>query len=302
MSRAPADGRWTVLSLLRTTAEFLESRGVDEARLSAEHLLADVLDCRRLDLYLAFDRPLDPGELEAYRERVRRRLAGEPVQYIVGRAGFRGLDLVVDRRVLVPRPETEVVVGEVLAWARAEADRGRAPSEGWRALDVGTGSGAIALALAAELENVRRVIGTDASPDALALAAENAARAGVGDRVAWVAGDRFAPFAEGVRFDAIVTNPPYLAEAERKDLPREVAEWEPPEALFAGERGDEMIGRIVDEAGSRLRPGGMLAIEIAEGQAASVRERIERADGLETLSSVRDHAGIERGVLALAGR
>ncbi len=142
---------WNVLSILRKTTEFLEGRGINEPRLSAEHLLADVLDCRRLDLYLRYDRPLSSDEVDSYRSRVKRRLAGEPVQYITGVAGFRGLELAVDPRVLVPRPETEQLVAEVLEWARARAARGRAPESGWRILDLGTGSGAIACALAVEL-------------------------------------------------------------------------------------------------------------------------------------------------------
>jgi len=299
MMEKPAES-WDVLSLLRTTSEFLEARDVDEARLSAEHLLADVLDCGRLDLYLAFDRPVDSAELEAYRGRVRRRLAGEPVQYITGRAGFRGLDLHVDGRVLVPRPETEIVVGEVLGWARAEAGRGRTPAGGWRVLDLGTGSGAIALALAAELEDVGRIVGSDVSPGALEVAAENARRTEAGARVAWVAGDGFDPFGEGVRFDAIVANPPYVATSERSELSRGVAEWEPEVAVFAGSRGDEVVERVVEQAGARLRPGGLLALELARSQVGDVRRRIESSPGLETLSTVRDHAGIERGILALA--
>ncbi|MDX1661522.1 MAG: hypothetical protein R3326_07005, partial [Gemmatimonadota bacterium] len=121
---------WTVLSILRTTTGYFEEKGVAEPRLSAEHLLADVLDCRRLDLYLRYDRPLGPDEVSAYRARVKRRTAGEPVQYITGSTGFRGLDLAVDRRALVPRPETEVLVGEALEWARAEAGRDRRPEGG----------------------------------------------------------------------------------------------------------------------------------------------------------------------------
>lgn len=218
-----------MLSILRTTAEFLEERGVAEPRLSAEHLLADVLDCRRLDLYLRYDRPLSADEVASYRLRIRRRLAGEPVQYITGTAGFRGLELVVDRRVLVPRPETEGLVGEVLDWARARAGRGRAPGGGWRLLDLGTGSGAIACALALELEGVRRVVGSDRSLDALAVARANAERVGA-PAMCWVAADGLGAFRSGDTFDAIVANLPYVPDAERAELPVEVAGWEPPEA------------------------------------------------------------------------
>jgi len=291
--------RWTVLSILRTTTEFLTERGVSEPRLSAEVLLADVLDCRRLDLYLSFDRPLETAELDAYRERVRRRMSGEPVQYITGMAGFRGLDLSVDRRVLIPRPETELLVGEVLTWARAEAARGHVPGGGWRIVDLGTGSGAIACALAVELEDLAWVVGTDASQEALAVARANARRVGA-VRTRWLAADGLEAFTPRGGFDVVVSNPPYVRQAERGTLPPEVRDWEPPAALFAGPDGSEMLERIVDAAGRHLRQGGLLALEVGEGQAAAVRGRIEDAPHLQVLSTFRDHAGIERGVLALA--
>jgi len=289
--------RWTVLSILRATASFLDEKDVSEARLSAEWLLAHVLDCGRLDLYLQHDRPLDTSEIERYRAAVRRRLTGEPVQYITGRAGFRGLDLAVDRRVLIPRPETEVLVGEVLDWARAEAGRGRAPAAGWRMLDLGTGSGAIAISLALELDGLRWALGLDDSPVALEVARANAARAGA-SRTRWMAGDLLEPLRG--RFDAIVSNPPYVALGERAGLPREVADWEPAGALFAGPRGDEALDRIVDAAAARLQPGGLLAIETGDGQTPAVRERIEARAGLRWLTDFRDHTGRPRGVLALA--
>ena len=290
---------WTVLSILRTTANFLEERGVSEARLSAEHLLADVLDCRRLDLYLRFDRPLSADEVEAYRSRVKRRLAGEPVQYITGVTGFRGLDLAVDRRVLVPRPETERLVAEVLEWARAEAGRGRAPAGGWRVLDLGTGSGAIACALALELEGVRLVVGSDASREALEVARDNARRVGAGP-VAWVHADGLSAFRPDGRFDAIVSNPPYVADADRGSLPVEVGEWEPAGALFAGPAGTEAIARLVAAAPAHLRAGGLLAIEIGDGQDREISRLIEETEGLEFLAVYRDYAGAPRGALALA--
>lgn len=290
---------WTVLSILRTTTGFLEERGVNEPRLSAEHLLAHVLDCRRLDLYLRFDRPLSSDEVDSYRSRVKRRLAGEPVQYITGVTGFRGLELAVDRRVLVPRPETERLVAEVLDWARAEAARGQAPEAGWRILDLGTGSGAIACALALELEGIRIVVASDASRPALEVARGNAGRVGA-DRIAWLAGDGLAGFRPGARFDAIVSNPPYVAEAERASLPTEVVEWEPAGALFAGPAGTEAIARLVAEAPAHLRAGGLLALEIGSAQEREAVSLIERTAGLEFLTVFHDFTGLPRGVLALA--
>jgi release factor glutamine methyltransferase len=290
---------WTVLPLLRTTARFLSERGVAEPRLSAEHLLADALGCRRLDLYLRFDRPVTETELEAYRGAVRRRMAGEPVPYITGRAGFRGLDLAVDRRVLIPRPETELLVGEVLAWARGEAERGRTPPAGWRVLDVGTGSGAIALALAAELQDVRVIVAADRSRAALAVAQDNARRLGL-PRVAFVAGDALEPFRADGAFDIVVTNPPYVPRAERADLPADVREWEPAGALHPGPRGDEALAGIVAAAPARLRAGGLLALELGRGQADGVEAAIRGHAALAFLARYRDYAGIDRGVLAVA--
>jgi release factor glutamine methyltransferase len=290
---------WSVLSILRTTTSFLEERGVSEPRLSAEHLLADVLDCRRLDLYLRYDRPLSRDEVDSYRSRVRRRLAGEPVQYITGVAGFRGLELTVDRRVLVPRPETERLVAEVLEWSRAKVARGASPAAGWRVLDLGTGSGAIACALAIELEGARLVVGSDRSRPALEVARANAARVGA-ERIAWMAADGLAAFRPGPRFDAIVCNPPYVAEDERSALPAEVRDWEPAEALFSGPRGTESIARVVREAPAFLAPEGLLAIEIGDGQEPAVRRMVEETPGLDFLGGYRDHAGRARGILAVA--
>ncbi|HET6637157.1 MAG TPA: peptide chain release factor N(5)-glutamine methyltransferase [Gemmatimonadota bacterium] len=292
---------WSVLAILRTTTSFLEERGVSEPRLSAEHLLADVLDCRRLDLYLRFDRPLSPDEVESYRSRVRRRLAGEPVQYITGVAGFRGLELAVDPRVLVPRPETERLVAEVLEWARAKAARGAAPAAGWRILDLGTGSGAIACALALELEGARLVVGSDRSRPALEVARANAARVGAG-RVAWVEADGLSAFRVAAAFDAIVCNPPYVAETDRSALPAEVRDWEPAEALFAGPEGTEAIARVVREAPEHLAADGLLAIEIGDRQEPAVRRMVEQVPALELLGGYQDHAGRARGILALATR
>jgi release factor glutamine methyltransferase len=228
-------------------------------------------------------------------------LDGEPVAYIVGRAGFRDLDLAVDRRVLVPRPETELLVGHVLEWARAEAARGAHPPDGWRMVDVGTGSGAIACALATELDGVAWVAGIDVSPDAVQLARANARDVGA-DRTLWVAADGLGALAPGLHVDAVVANPPYLALGERGALPPEVERWEPARALFAGPAGDEEIRRLLDEAPGRLRGGGLLAFEVGVGQAGAARTRVEMTPELEYVTTYRDHGGVERGLLAVRVR
>ena len=258
-----------------------------------------MLGTGRLELYLNYDRPLEPDELQAYRQLVRRRLTGEPVAYIIGSAGFRGLELEVDRRVLVPRPETELLVGQALEWARAEARRGDRPDTGWRMIDAGTGSGAIACSLAVELEGVDWILGIDASPDAVKLARSNARKVGA-RRTLWLAADLLESLRPGTKVDAIVANPPYLAEKERDSLAPEVAHWEPPEALFAGPTGEEALRRLVEEAPRWLRHGGLLGFEVGLGQADSARGMVEAQARLAYVGSYKDHANIERGVLAVA--
>ena len=274
------------------TADYLSAKGVDRARLEGEHLLAYALGLKRLDLYLQYDRPLTPDELDGFRPLVKRRARREPLQYIVGSQPFRELDLLVDGRVLIPRPETEVLVEEVLEWAR-----GRAPEGGLDALDIGTGSGAIALSLAAE-GPFRRVVATDRSAAALEVAALNRTAAELDERVELREGVDFAPLAEDERFDVVVSNPPYVAERERPGLEPEVLEWEPEGALFAGPDGLDVIRRIVAGAPARLRGGGLLALEIGAGQAGAVEGLLEGMEGWDSVTVRADLAGRERVVLA----
>jgi release factor glutamine methyltransferase len=283
---------WTVLRMIRWTADYLESKGVERARLEGEHLLAHALGLKRLDLYLQYDRPLTRAELDGFRPMVKRRAHREPLQYIVGSQPFRELDLLVDGRVLIPRPETEVLVEEVLDWARA-----RAPEGGLDALDIGTGSGAIALSLAAE-GPFRRVVATDVSAAALEVAARNRAAAGLDERVELREGADFAPLADDERFDVVVSNPPYVAEGERPGLEPEVLDWEPEGALFAGPDGLDVIRRIVAGAPARLREGGLLALEIGAGQAGAVEGLLERMEGWDSVTVRADLTGRERVVLA----
>jgi release factor glutamine methyltransferase len=282
------------LALARKAADVFQERGLESARLEAELLLAHVLGMKRLDLYLQFDRPVTEVELEAFRSAVRRRLRREPLQYILGEASFRGVTLHVDRRVLIPRPETEVLAGAVLEWAASQASS----EEPRTVLDVGTGSGALAIALVAE-GGFAAAVATDVSPGALEVAAQNAQRAGVTDRIALRCGDLWVPLAPGERFDAIVSNPPYVAESERAQLAPEIREWEPPEALFAGADGLRVMTALVDGAADRLRPGGLLALEVGLGQAAAVAQRVLGA-GFADARIVRDLSGRERIVLGIS--
>lgn len=294
------------LELTRLAGEHLAVKGVADARLDAELLLAHVLGLRRLDLYLQFERPLEPDDVAAYREAVRRRARREPLQYITGEASFRELVLRVDPRVLIPRPETEVLVGEVLAAdvvARADAANGadaHAAEAGGAvalsALDIGTGSGAIALSLLRE-GPFRRVVATDVSSGALEVAASNAAALGLAERLELRRGSVWEPIGDGERFHVIVANPPYVMESERAALMPEVRDHEPAGALFGGVDGLEVIREIVSGAPTRLYAGGVLALEVGPAQARAVAELMGGA-GLSGARVVADLAGRDRIVVA----
>jgi release factor glutamine methyltransferase len=275
----------TVRELLGRSREYLERNGVPSPKLDAEYLLAHVLAVPRLELYLDHDRPLEPAEVDSLRELVRRRGKREPLAYVLGSWSFYGLELHCDARALVPRPETEVLVERCLALLADVA----APS----VVDVGTGTGAIALALAARLPEAS-VTAIDLSPDALALAAENAAINGLADRVELLEGDLLAPVA-GRRFDLVASNPPYVAEGETVDP--EVAGFEPALAVYAERGGRDIHERLADAAMSALRPGGHLVVEVAEGQAPWLAEHLAGL-GYGAIAVTRDVRGIERVVEA----
>lgn len=274
--------------MIRWTAEYLGEKGVHNARLNGELLLAGVLGCKRLDLYLQHDRPLTADELAEFKARLRRRARREPLQYIDGTAAFRNLVLRVDPRVLIPRPETEVLVQQVLDWARGR--------EALAAVDVGTGSGAIALALATE-GLFARVVAVDSQAEALAAARENLALAAPGAPVELRQGDLLAPV-RGESFDVVVSNPPYVGDEERDGLDPEVREWEPASALFAGVGGMDVIRRLVPQAADALKPGGLLALEIGAAQGAAVARVIEATNAFGAPRVRPDLAGRDRVVLA----
>jgi release factor glutamine methyltransferase len=280
------------LELTRKAAAVFEARGFENPRLQAELLLAGVLGMRRLDLYLQHDRPVGPAELELFRAAVRRRLRHEPLQYIQGQAAFRQLELAVDARVLIPRPETEVLVDAVLRWSAARP-------AGGSVLDVGTGSGAIALSLAVE-GRFARVVATDVSAAALEVAAANARRSGLAELVEFRTGSIFGPLAAGERFDVIVSNPPYVAERDRDALAAEVAQYEPAAALFGGADGLEVIAQLVEQAAAHLVPGGLLALEVGLGQSDAVMDRLSVAGSYAAVRVVPDLTGRPRIVLAEA--
>jgi release factor glutamine methyltransferase len=270
----------------------LRAAGVESPRLEAELLLAGTLGIERSALRLAPDRALLPKERATYDAGIARRSQREPIQYILGRASFRTLELEVDRRVLIPRPETELLAGAVLEWSERS---GRHGSDA----DIGTGSGAIALSLAVE-GRFAAIVATDVSPDALAVARSNAKRLGLGERVEFRAGSLFEALAVGPTLDVIVSNPPYVAEAERAGLMPEVRDWEPAVALFAGDHGLRVLYELIDGAFPWLREGGLLALEIGHGQVEPAgRHAAER--GYDAIRVLRDLAGRERIILAERG-
>ncbi|HEV2104119.1 MAG TPA: peptide chain release factor N(5)-glutamine methyltransferase [Candidatus Eisenbacteria bacterium] len=259
----------------------------------AEELLSRLLGVERGGLRLARARALTAAEAARFEAWLARREAGEPVQYVTGRAAFRHLDLAVDRRVLIPRPETEGLVEAVLEVLAAERARWARP----RVLDLGTGSGAIALALAHEWPTAAVVAG-DASDAALAVARANAAALGLAARVTFREGDWFGAVGADERFEVVVANPPYIAESEAETLPADVRAWEPHAALFGGGDGLEALREIVDDAPRHLVAGGLLALELAEMRAAEVAAWLEGAHDWHGVDLRADLAGRPRVLLA----
>jgi len=265
----------------------------DAPRAEAEELLGRLLGLARADLYLQRGRELEADEWQRLDRWLARRARGEPVQYITGRAAFRGLDLAVGSAVLIPRPETEGLVEAVLGVLRDELARWREP----RVLDLGTGSGAIALSIAAEWP-AAIVTATDASEESLAVARANADACGLAARVRLMSGDWFEAISPDDRFEVIVSNPPYIATGERDALEAQVREFEPEAALFSGETGLEALREIVDEAPRHLVGGGLLALELAESRAREVAGWLEGARDWGDVTLLDDLAGRPRCLLA----
>ncbi len=284
---------WGLLELLSETTRYLTGKGFRQARLDAELLLADVLGLKRLDLYLQFERQLTAAEVDAYREHIRRRLRREPVQQITGKAAFRELTLAVTADVLVPRPETEILVQAVLELLPPEA-----PGP---VLDVGCGSGAVALSLASERPGLR-VVATDLSAAALRVARGNARALELGTRLTFVRGDLLEPWRpDGAGFAAVVSNPPYIPSAAIADLEPEVRDWEPHLALDGGADGLTVVRRLAAAAGPLLAPGGVLCLEIGDGQTAAVTELLSAAGPFTEVTPRRDLAGVWRIITARRG-
>ncbi len=280
-----------LLEILRRAERYLADGGVERARLEAEHLLAHILGCSRLDLYLQFERPLHEAELEPFRELLRKRRQRVPCQYLIGETEFYGVPFAVDERVLIPRPETEHLVEAALDRLRALEDTAEP-----LVYEIGTGSGCVAVAIAHEATRCR-VIASDASAAALEMARANAERNRVADRVTFVEGNLFEPYVPEAGADLIVSNPPYVSHDEWDKLPEEIRLHEPREALDGGPDGLRVIRELVAGSPGHLKPGGWLLLEVGHTQAPAVKELMAATGALEELETVRDYGRIERVVI-----
>ena len=280
---------WTVKALVQWTTEFLASKGVESPRLDAQILLAHVMDCPRIELVARSDEEPTDDEKARFRVMIRRRVDGWPVAYLVGRREFYLLPFAVGPAVLIPRPDTETLVLAALDVLKAKPDA--------RVLDLGTGSGCIAVSLAHRQKGCR-VTATDVSPDALAVAGQNAAAHGVADRVTFAEGDLFAPVADGERFDLIVSNPPYIARSELAGLAPEVRDHEPRAALDGGPDGLAFYRRIAAGVGRVLAPGGTVMVEVGWTQNEAVRDLFAAQSDLSVGPSLKDGGGRFRVVVA----
>jgi release factor glutamine methyltransferase len=263
----------TVLEGIQKSTEFLAKKDVESPRLQAELLLAHVLKLPRMKLYLNFERALSDSETGAFREFVKRRAQREPLQYITGSTSFCGLEIAVNRHVLVPRPETELLAE--LGWQ--SLDQLRTSNSELRtplALDFGTGSGCIAIALAAKSPPAK-ITALDISPEALAIAKQNAEANKVADRIDFLTGDGFAALPNQAPFDLIISNPPYIPSAEIETLDPEVRDFDPRGALDGGNDGLDFYRRFAAEARSFLKPDGKIMVEFGDGQSESIRNIFE---------------------------
>jgi release factor glutamine methyltransferase len=286
-SARPSISMMTLLEVLQSTTGYFNKRNIDNGRLNAEHLLAHMLGRTRMELYLEFERKLLESELAPLRELVRRRGEGEPLQYLLGTVEFCGQTFACDKRAMVPRPETE----ELVEFLKSEIQNPKS-----EILDVGTGSGVIALSLARQFPEAQ-ILGVDLSEDALALARENAKRVDSSERVQFSKSNLLENV--GGMFDLIVANLPYISTQDRHLLSREVLH-DPEIALFAGPSGDELIRQLIEQAPSRLKPGGLLALEIDIGQADALLELLAQKK-YDDISVKSDYSNVSRFLFARYG-
>ncbi len=283
---------WCVLDLIQWTTEYFKRYDIPSPRLDAELLLSHVLGTSRLQLYLRFEMPVFPEHLSAFRELIKKRAAHAPVSYLTSRKEFFSLEFYVDSRVLIPRPETEVLVEHVL----------KAQGAPCQLLDIGTGSGAIAISLAVNRPEWE-ILATDISAEALEVAQKNAVAHKCADRLTFLQGNLFEPLETlpDSRFDWIVSNPPYVSTKEYPSLPPNVRDHEPEIALLAGVDGHEVIVGILNGALRFLKPGGRVALEIGHNHSHEVQDLVQSNSAYSECQVIKDYSSVERVVIATAG-
>lgn len=280
--------KWTIKELIDTSTDFLRKKGIDEARLTTEILLAHALNMKRVSLYLNFDKPIHDDERSIFREYIKRRIANEPVQYITGETGFMGLEIEIDKGVFIPRQETELLVSEVKKVLEEKE------KEDFVFYDVGTGTGAIAISMAKFFSH-GKIYASDISEEALECARKNILAHSFEERINLLSGDLFESFREVESADVIVSNPPYVPEDEIDKLP-EIVKKEPHEALDGGEEGLEIIKRIITETKNFIKSGGILGFEIGIDQSEPVERLISNEKEYKNTKIVPDFRGIKRVV------
>ncbi|MFP4226520.1 MAG: peptide chain release factor N(5)-glutamine methyltransferase [Desulfobacterales bacterium] len=288
----PSDSQWTILDLIQWTTAYFKSHAIDSSRLTAELLLAHVLGIERIDLYARFDQPLTAEELAGFKQLIKRRLKREPVGYILGHKDFWDITVAVDPNVLIPRPETELLVEFALDLIPENTDARKL-----RILDLGTGSGAVILSLAAARPG-HLFYASDADPVGLAVARQNALSNQLADQVGFFAGSWFAPIHPDIKFDLIVSNPPYIPAAEISGLAPEICNYEPLLALDGGADGLRAIRHIIETAPAYLSPEGRLLLEFGNGHAEKLQGLIETVEGIQLFKVIKDYSGYDRVVVA----
>ena len=281
---------WRVLDLIQWTTEYFKRYDIPSPRLDAELLLSHVLGTSRLELYLRFEMPVFPEHLAAFRELIKKRAAYAPVSYLTSRKEFFSLEFYVDSRVLIPRPETEVLVENVLQAQEAPC----------QLIDIGTGSGAIAISLAVNRPEWE-VLATDVSADVLEVAQKNAVTHKCAERLTFLQGSLFEPLETlpDPRFDWIVSNPPYVSTTEYPSLPPDVRGHEPEAALLAGADGLDVIVGILEGAPRFLKPSGRVGLEIGHNHSHHVQELVQSNSAYSGCQVIKDYSGIERVVIAI---
>lgn len=286
---------WTIKKLIKVTADFLKEKQIESPRLTAEALLSHLLNINRVTLYLNLDQPLNESEISGYRELIKRRLRREPLQYITGIQEFWSMDFIVNPQVLIPRPESELLVEQAIERLKTDAvEENHSP----RILDLGTGCGALATVLAKEIPR-SQIWATDVSQTAIDIARINAEKHGVSEKIEYILGDLWQPLRDkDITFDLIVSNPPYVSAEEYEDLPPEVRSYEPRLALDGREGGFYFIKEIIEGSPDFLNPEGWLLLEMAPNQTNKALELLERIDTFDSKMRIKDYSHHYRVVCA----